>query len=358
MEKLLTIVGVVLAISLLVIIHEFGHYLVARAFGMRVLTYSIGFGPVIARWRPRGSETVFQIAAVPVLAYVQVAGMNPREPVDPHDRGSYANARPIARLLMIAAGPLANYFAASLAVFAMLAFGGERLNASARAQVGDVVAGNPAAAAGLRPDDTIVAIDGRPTPTWPSMLERVSTSQGRPLRVRYSRQGVEAEATVTPRAVTVDGQQYFRIGITQRAQYRPVSLRRAVSDSIVQPAVITGEIVDTLSKIFRRQIKDAQLMGPVRMVQETAQQASRGWRDGLFALAFISLQLFVMNLLPIPVLDGGRLIMLAYEITMRRKPNATVETRLLQGSMLMMLGLFLFVTSRELFGIVRGFFAS
>src|SRR4029079_5316307 len=78
----------ILIISLLVIIHEFGHYIVARAFGMRVLTYSIGFGPVIARWRPRGSETVFQIAAIPVLAYVQIAGMNPRDVVDPSDRGS------------------------------------------------------------------------------------------------------------------------------------------------------------------------------------------------------------------------------------------------------------------------------
>jgi regulator of sigma E protease len=354
MEKLLTIVGVVLAISLLVIIHEFGHYLVARAFGMRVLTYSIGFGPVIARWRPRGSETIFQIAAIPLLAYVQVAGMNPREPNDPHDRGSYQNARPIARLLMIAAGPLANYLAASLAVFALLVFGGEHLDASARAQIGDVIAGKPASAAGFRAGDTIVSIDGAATPTWRSMLERVRGSRGQPLRVQFERAGSTQETTVIPQPLDIAGQQFFGIGITQRAQFRPVSMRRAVGDAIVKPATMTAEIVDMLSKIFRRQIKDAQLMGPVRMVQETAQQASKGWRDGLLAVMFISLQLFVMNLLPIPVLDGGRLLMLAYEITLRRKPNATVETRLLQGSMLMMLGLFLFVTSRELYGLVRG----
>jgi regulator of sigma E protease len=358
MEKLLTIVSVILAISLLVIIHEFGHYLVARAFGMRVLTYSIGFGPVIVRWRPRGSETVFQIAAIPLLAYVQVAGMNPREPVDPQDRGSYQNARPIARLLMIAAGPLANYFAASVAVFALLALGGERLDASARAQIGDVVPGKPAAAAGFRTNDTIVAIDDVPTPTWRAMLERVRSSNGQPLRVRYVRDGVEHNTTVTPRSIEIEGQRFFGIGITQKTQFRPVSLGRAASDAIVKPAVMTADIVDTLVKMFRRQIKDAQLVGPVRMVQETAQQASKGWRDGLIAVSYISLQLFVMNLLPIPVLDGGRLLMLAYEIALRRKPNATLETRLLQGSMMLMLGLFLFVTSRELFGLVRGLFHS
>ncbi|MDP3275837.1 MAG: M50 family metallopeptidase [Deltaproteobacteria bacterium] len=356
MEKALTIVGVVLAISLLVIIHEFGHYLVARAFGMRVLTYSIGFGPVIARWRPKGSETVFQIAAIPVLAYVQVAGMNPREAVDPHDRGSYQNARPLARFLMIAAGPLANYFAASLAVFALLAFGGERLDASARAIVGDVSANKPAAAAGLRADDAIVAINDVATPTWGAMLDRVRASNGQPLRVRYTRAGEASEVSIVPRPLVIEGHTYFGIGITQRAQYRPVTLRRAASDAVTRPAMITAEIVQMLSKIFRREIKDAQLMGPVRMVQETAQQASKGWRDGLSAVAIISLQLFIMNLLPIPVLDGGRLILLAYEMVARRKPNPAIEARILAGSMMLMLGLFLFVTSRELWGIVRGLF--
>jgi regulator of sigma E protease len=354
MEKLFTTVGVVLLISLLVIIHEFGHYLVARAFGMRVLTYSIGFGPVIARWRPRGSETVFQIAAIPVLAYVQVAGMNPGEPVDPHDRGSYANARPIARLLMIAAGPLANYFAAALAVFALLVLGGERLTSSARPEIGEVLPDRPAATAGLRSDDTILSIDDHRTPTWTSMQERVRASQGRPLRVRYARQGAEREAVVTPRLISMEGQQVYGIGVMVRSQFRPVPFGRAVSDAIVQPAVMTGEIVGTLAKIFRREIKDAQLMGPVRMVQETAQQASKGWRNALVSVAFISLQLFIMNLLPIPALDGGRLLMLAYEIVLRRKPNALVETRLLQGSMMLMLGMFLFVTSREVFDLLRG----
>jgi regulator of sigma E protease len=354
MEKLFTIVGVVLLISLLVIIHEFGHYLVARAFGMRVLTYSIGFGPVIARWRPRGSETVFQVAAIPVLAYVQVAGMNPSESVDPHDRGSYANARPIARLLMIAAGPLANYLAASVAVFALLFVGGERLTTSARPEIGEVIPDRPAASAGLRPNDTILSIDGRPTPTWGSMQALVRSSEGRPMRVRYARDGSERDVLVQARQISIEGQQVFGIGVTVRPQVRPVSFGRSLSDAIVKPAVMTGDIVSTLAKIFRREIKDAQLMGPVRMVQETAQQASKGWRDALVSVAFISLQLFIMNLLPIPALDGGRLLMLAYEMILRRKPNALVETRLLQGSMILMLGMFLFVTSREVFDLIRG----
>ena len=198
MQRIFTVVGVIFAVSLLVIIHEFGHYLVARAFGMRVLTYSIGFGPVMARWRPKGSDTVFQVCAIPMLGYVQVAGMNPSEVVDPKDRGSYANARPLARFLMILAGPLANYLAALIAVFFLLALGGEQLSQSARATVDNLVAGRPAIAAGLRPNDTIVAIDGVATPNWMSMVEGIRGSNGRTLTLRIERDGASSEVRVTP----------------------------------------------------------------------------------------------------------------------------------------------------------------
>lgn len=353
MQRLFTVIGVIFAVSLLVIIHEFGHYLVARAFGMRVLTYSIGFGPVMARWRPKGSDTVFQVCAIPMLGYVQVAGMNPSEVVDPKDRGSYANARPLARFLMILAGPLANYLAALIAVFFLLLLGGEQLSQSARATVDNLVPGRPAIAAGLRPNDTIVAIDGVATPNWISMVEGIRGSNGRTLTLRVERDGTTSEIRVTPQPLVIGGQRVFGIGIGgPRAQYRPVSSSRAVSGAFVGSARATAGVLDIYSKLFRRKLPDAQLMGPVRMVQETASQASKGWREGLDALASISLQLFVMNLLPIPVLDGGRLIFLLYEMVFRKRPNAKVEQGLLFASMLPMLGLFVFLTARELWAIV------
>ena len=107
----------VIALSVLVIIHEGGHYLAARAFGMRVLRYSIGFGPTLFRYQPKGSPTVFQVAVIPFLAYVQIAGMNPHEEVDPDDPEIFPNKSLFARIATIAAGPIANYGAASLLIF-------------------------------------------------------------------------------------------------------------------------------------------------------------------------------------------------------------------------------------------------
>ena len=109
----------VAALSVLIIIHEGGHYLAARAFGMRVLKYSIGFGPTLFRYQPKGSPTVFQVAVIPFLAYVQIAGMNPNEDVDPNDPELYPNKSLFARFVTIAAGPVANYLTASLIVFGL-----------------------------------------------------------------------------------------------------------------------------------------------------------------------------------------------------------------------------------------------
>src|SRR5258708_7426482 len=115
----------ILGLAVLMIVHESGHYFSARKFGMRVVRFSIGFGPTIWRHKPKDSPTVYQVALIPFLAYVQIAGMNPYEESDPQDRASYANASLWARIVTIAAGPLTNYFFASVLIFFGLLIGGE-----------------------------------------------------------------------------------------------------------------------------------------------------------------------------------------------------------------------------------------
>src|SRR6478735_1621237 len=117
----------ILGLALLMVVHECGHYFGARAFGMRVERFSIGFGPAIWRHQPRGSDTVYQVALIPFLAYVQIAGMNPFEDADPDDKGSYANATLTARILTVIAGPMSNYLFASVLFFGALMIGGQHV---------------------------------------------------------------------------------------------------------------------------------------------------------------------------------------------------------------------------------------
>src|SRR3954462_7666027 len=118
----------ILGLAVLMIVHEGGHYLAARRFGMRVTRFSIGFGATLWKHRPKGSPTTFQVAIIPFLAYVQIAGMNPYEEIDPKDPESYANAGLWARTVTIAAGPLTNYFFASILLFAGFMIGGKEVS--------------------------------------------------------------------------------------------------------------------------------------------------------------------------------------------------------------------------------------
>src|SRR6188508_3351025 len=145
----------ILGLALLMIVHESGHLLAARAFGMRVVRFSIGFGPALFRHQAKGSETIYQVALIPFVAYVQIAGMNPFEEVDPDDKGSYANASLVARIVTIFAGPLANYLFASVLFFVAFFWGGDQLPTTSV-----LLLDGPAKSAQMHDGDTIVAIDG------------------------------------------------------------------------------------------------------------------------------------------------------------------------------------------------------
>src|SRR5271155_2380087 len=136
----------ILGLAVLMVVHETGHYVAARRFGMRVVRFSIGFGPTVWRHQPPESSTVYQVALIPFLAYVQIAGMNPYEEIDPKDKASYANASVFARIVTIAAGPLTNYFFASVLIFFGLLIGGRELSDETSMRI--TVEPGPAQAAG------------------------------------------------------------------------------------------------------------------------------------------------------------------------------------------------------------------
>jgi regulator of sigma E protease len=332
MESLLYVVLGAIALSVLIVLHEFGHFIVARAFGMRARVFSIGLGPVIARWRPRGSETVFQIAALPLLAYVNIAGMDPREPNEPGDRGSYKNASLLARLLVIAGGPLANYLAAMVIVFGLLAVGGEQV---AEPRIREVIPNSAAAAAGLRAGDRVVRVSGAPITEWRQLVERVSHSGGRPLEFVVERDGQPTTLTITPRMDPT--YRAYKAGIHPTIGYAPVALGDSALRAMIAPARAVVESANALRRMVRGK-EQVRVMGPVGIVNEMVHEARRGWRDWVNMVWLISVGLFFLNLLPVPALDGGRAVFLAYEFFLRRKLPPRFEYAAVAVSMVLLLG--------------------
>jgi len=294
MDSILYLVVAVLGLSALIIIHEFGHFIVARAFGMRARVFSIGFGPTVAQWRPKGGETVYQIAAIPVLAYVNIAGM--------------------------------------AIAFGLIAFGGDpMLEPRIRAVTPDF----PAAAAGLRAGDRIVRVDNTDIARWSQLVERVSRSGGRTLPFVVERGGQRLEFSVTPRLDPASRE--YKAGVIATLVYAPVPVREAALRATVLPARVVVDSAKALRRMFQGQEK-VRVMGPVGIVNEMVHEARRGWRDLVQMLWVISVSLFFLNLLPVPALDGGRAVFLGYEMLLRRKLPPRFEYAAVAVSMVILLG--------------------
>ena len=229
----------VLALSVLIIIHEGGHYLAARAFGMRVLRFSIGFGPTLFRYQPKGSPTIFQVAAIPFLAYVQIAGMNPNEDVDPDDPELYPNKSLFARATTIAAGPFANYLTASLIVFGLGVTNSlPPMQPAEPMQVGHVVADSPAAQAGLQEGDVIVMADGKPIANVSELIDATSPRAGEPTEYVVERNG-EALPPITITPLDKGGRGQIGVGAKMIRLYEDLGVGGAAKLAIALPWQMT-----------------------------------------------------------------------------------------------------------------------
>jgi regulator of sigma E protease len=329
------IIFAILGLCLLMIVHEGGHYLAARAFKMRVTKFSIGFGPPLFRHTPKDSPTTWQVAALPLLAYVQIAGMNPLEEVDPNDKGSYANAGVTGRITTIFAGPLANYLFASVLIFASLLMRGQQVATTTV----DVVPGSPAAAAEMKSGDTIVQIAGSAVTDWDHLRALVVAHPNEPIEVVVQRDDKLVPLQMTP-AVT-HGE--ARIGVATRVKLVPIATARAAVLSIEKPAEIVAGTVIGIGRMIAGKEKP-ELSGPIGIVRETAKAMKDGFAIYLFFIGAISAYLGAFNLLPIPALDGGRLMFLAYEAATRRRPDPRIEAQVHAVGLVMMLALIVFVT--------------
>ncbi len=323
-----------LGIALLMIVHEAGHYFVARAFGMRVDRFAIGIGPTIWKHQPKNSDTLFLVGLIPFMAYVQIAGLNPFEEVEDDDEGSYANASLVARIAAIIAGPLANYLFASVVFFAsFLAIG--------KSTTEVLVASDTAAEeAGFKDHDVIVSIDRTKIETWRDLVQKVSPSAGKKLSVVVLREGKEKEIAVTPRGEGGRG----LLGVT--SVRGPMPYREALVLCVEQPAqLVAANVVGIFRMITGKE--SAQLSGPLGLMRETKKAAESGLGEYLWIVAFLSTAVGFFNMLPVPALDGGRLLFLGYEAVTRRRPNQKVEAQIHMLGMVLLLTTLVLVTYRE-----------
>jgi regulator of sigma E protease len=328
----LSIVAAILAVSLLIIVHECGHYFAARAVGMRVERFSFGFGPVLLSVR-RG-DTLFELRIVPIGGFVAVpmraepapaaeggAGTEGAAPVEPADPGVYANKPAWARFAFVFAGPVMNWVTAILVAWILLVFFALG-SPDPSARVGQLAEGMPAAAAGLLTGDRIEAVGGVQVQTWDDLVAQIRSHPGEPIPFQVLRgEGTGAERltlTVTPQKK--DG----RVGFGPAKIEHRGSALGAIPDAIhATNGNLAAQLYGFASILSRKQ--RAELSGPIGIAQELVRGAKAGTQRFLELVWTISVGLAVLNLLPFPGLDGSRLLFLGYELVTRRRVNERVE---------------------------------
>ncbi len=332
---ILAVIASILAVSLLVVVHEAGHYLAARRFGMRIDRFSIGFGPVLLAFK-RG-DTEFAISALPLGGYVKIAGMAPGEDADAADRALYSSQTAWRRFLVILAGPGMNYLAAILFAWALLATPLGLRTPDPSARVGALVAGMPADAAGLRPGDRIASVAGTPVGSWLELVQQLQGHPGQEIVLGVVRDGAQVSLPIVPKddagVGRVGVQQAYFLARTDPASAIVEGFRRTNANAALQLAA------------FRSMFSPRQRVeGPAGIVRQLVRGAQEGIEPFLNLVWTISVVLAILNLLPIPALDGGRLAFLTYEIVSRRRVNERVESWLHFAGFVVLVGLILAVT--------------
>ncbi|WNG35360.1 PDZ domain-containing protein [Archangium violaceum] len=307
-----------LALGLLVALHELGHLVAARLLGIRVTRYTLGFGPAVFTWRLRGTDYV--LGAVPLGGSARIHGMNPHElGLDPADPTSFSAQRPWKRMLVLLAGPLANWLFALGILFALYTSG---THVVVPLTVGTITPGSEAARAQILPGDRIVAVDGKPLESWAEFVELIAQSPGRELKLGVERGSEPREVTVRPRP---DERGEGRIGVSQQYVYRV----HGPGQALLQALAHSGNLVTEGTKMLGRMLQGRQGLvptNPVGVVKQSSDAAGSGLGAFLRVVVSLSVALAFFHLLPLPSLDGGRMLFVLVETVSRRKVPARVET--------------------------------
>ena len=318
-----------LVLSALIFFHELGHYFAARMMGVSVEVFSIGFGKRMLTFKKWSTE--WSISAIPLGGYVRMKGQDDSDPSKKSlDPDSYNVKTPMQKIFIRFAGPLANFVLAFVLYF-MIALGGPNILSPV---IGDVVKDSPAQVAGLKTNDTIKSINGVAITTWKEMSKIIEHSDGS-LNVEVIRDGFIEFKTLTPSIKETKNmfneiiqKKMIGIGSAGVSHKLELSPSETLSYATEQTIFASTMIFTSLKKLILGEVPAKELGGVISIVKLTSDATDAGWMSVLFFAALISVNLGVLNLLPIPALDGGHIMFNLYEFIFRREASEAIIIKL------------------------------
>jgi regulator of sigma E protease len=377
----------VFVLGLVVFVHELGHFIAAKAFGVYAPRFSLGFGPAIVK--KRIGETEYRIGILPIGGYVRMAsrmdetgallegggetagGAAGGAALDPNDLIPFGS-KPVpenrwfeskslgARLVIMLAGVTMNLILGWTINVALV----KTYEHVLTSRLSQVIAGNPAAAAGFEKGDSVVSVNGSPISSWEQFVEIVRRSSGAPVKVGVIRGTAPLTLTVTPTSDTATDPstgavvREGKIGVGATESSATVPLGRAIADGSTATLDMTTLVFTSLRKIATRETPVSDLGGPVLIVQASVQAARQGVSMLFYLIALLSVNLAVFNLLPIPILDGGQIAVQLVEATRDHPLSDRARENVARVGLALIITIFVMVTfndiKRLIFGVVSG----
>jgi regulator of sigma E protease len=353
---MLTALAFIFVLGILIFIHELGHFLVAKKVGIRVEKFSLGFPPNI--FAKQFGETTYCIGLIPLGGYVKMAGENPNEETTGSADEFMSKSVP-RRAAVIFAGPFMNYLLAIFLLVGITYFGGQPLVNTDQVLVGELSKGGPAELAGLLPDDRIIAINGEAVSQFDSLRVRINARLAEPVTITW----VHQTDTLTKEMVTAISEipndeggidSVGIIGFNQKIiGYQKYGLGESVSRGFIATHVIVYETVKFVKKFATGEVSPKMIGGPLFIAQQSGKEARKGAASLFFFMALLSVNLAVLNVLPIPVLDGGHLLFLGVEALRGSPLSMKARVAAQQVGIVLLLTLIIFVTYNDVMRLFR-----
>lgn len=320
----------ILMFCLLVFVHEFGHFAAAKAVGIKVNEFSIGMGPLLFH-RQKG-ETEYSLRAFPIGGYCKMEG----EDEDSDDERSFNKKPALAKAFVIVAGAFMNIVTTIVILSMVLTYTG-----ALTTTLDEIAVGYPASAAGLLSGDEIIAIDGEAYSSWNGIVGAISQGEGESVNVTVLRDGSEL-TFLSKVIVNEEGRRV--IGITPEISH---SVFMGIKSAFVTTGAMIRAMGEFLGQLFTGQASSSDVVGPIGIVSIIGQQAKTGLINVVYLMAMISLNLGIVNLLPLPALDGGRLLFVLIRSLSGGRISDEIEARIHMIGMVLLMGLMLFLVFKD-----------
>jgi regulator of sigma E protease len=353
---MITALATVIVLGVLIFVHELGHFLVAKFYRVRVDAFSLGFPPKLLH--KKIGETDYRLSVIPLGGYVKLFGENPKEEVPPELQPVSFSHQPLrVRFMIVLAGPAFNLLFAALALFLVFTFSGIPYLTTV---IGGVKKGSPAAQVGLEKGDQILSVSGQAVSRWEELSQMIREIGEHPLTLSVKRGDRVLQVQVTPRrmeATDIFGSKVSAviIGITSGEQLgvERVNPFWALVQGVSYTGRLTWLTVESLYKLLAREVPLKSLGGPILIAQVAGRQAEMGVTHLVQFMAALSVNLFLLNLLPIPILDGGHLVFFILE-AIRGKPLPVQHREMAQGlGLMLILALMILVFYQDILRLVE-----